>query len=537
MTLLEQVDKDNLSDKDLAYYSLLYTQAQIKCGVDVSSDSLIKIAYDAYKRSGSYDLRKRVCFYKAQVAYYGGKLQSAMKDVLVAYEIAKEEDNPYWIAKSAELTGDIFYDSYNYPQSEVYTREGAENYLKAGKVLNHRYALSNLASVYISEGRHDESVALWDSLRRVVMSESPIDSALIDYIDDASMQMLINDGRYNDVRLIFNRLENKNYSEESLDNTIIKSYLYHNSGKSDNAAVALSNALGMTIDDKEHIRVLYVSYRQALADEDYRKAVLLCDTILFLQSELVYELLSESVTGVQRDYYSAEAIIKEQKNKSLFNLLIVVITAAVVAMALLLIVYRLKMRIKKSELESHVASILQMKEQAERITGENRSLSQELDERNGAVEALRQQLEVKSLLEKENALIVENLFKGTWATLNMLCNEYFERGDNEKTRAVILNDIEKELKMFRSPKNLKEIEVAVDTYMGGIMSLLRTECTFLKEGDFVFLSLVFSGFSVRAVCLFTDIKYKLFYLKKSRLSKRIFESDAPHKDLFLDRMK
>lgn len=195
------------------------------------------------------------------------------------------------------------------------------------------------------------------------------------------------------------------------------------------------------------------------------------------------------------------------------------------------------MRAKKSELESHIASILYIKEQAKRISGENRLLSQELDERKSVVESLRQQLEDKFLLERKNAMIVENLFKDRWATLNMLCNQYFERNDNERTRVMILNDIEKELTKFRNTKNLKEIEVAVDTYLGGIMSLLRAECAFLKEGDFVFLSLIFAGFSVKAVCLFTNIKYKLFYLKKSRLSKRISESDAPHKEVFLYRMK
>lgn len=68
------------------------------------------------------------------------------------------------------------------------------------------------------------------------------------------------------------------------------------------------------------------------------------------------------------------------------------------------------------------------------------------------------------------------------------------------------------------------------------MSILREECPFFKEEEYVFLSLVYAGLSVRAVCLFVGIKYKLFYLRKSRLSRRIEESDAPHKELFLDKL-
>lgn len=69
------------------------------------------------------------------------------------------------------------------------------------------------------------------------------------------------------------------------------------------------------------------------------------------------------------------------------------------------------------------------------------------------------------------------------------------------------------------------------------MSFLREECTFFKEDDFVFLSLVFAGLNVRTVCLFLDIKYKLFYLKKSRLIKRIEDSAVLHRDAFLSRLK
>ena len=58
----------------------------------------------------------------------------------------------------------------------------------------------------------------------------------------------------------------------------------------------------------------------------------------------------------------------------------------------------------------------------------------------------------------------------------------------------------------------------------------------LKEDDVVFLSLVFAGFSVRAVCLIIGIKYKNFYLRKSRLVKKISNSGAPHLDFFLNKL-
>ncbi len=457
-----------------------------------------------------------------------------MKDILVAYDISKMGNDPYWIAKSAELISDIFYESYNYKESEIYRIEAVNNYFKAGRIMNHRYALCDLATIYLSENKLKEGLKLRDSLSMIVLSESPIDSALIDYIDDASTPDLAEAGKYDEVAQILSR---EGRDSESLSNTIIKSYLYHGTDDIEKAEKALTHALEISVNEKDRIRVLYASYRQALADEKYEKAALLSDTLLFLQSSLAAEILNESVTSVQRDYYSGVAIAKEQKANFLLSTLIMVTAIAVIVIVFGIIVYKLKMRLRKEEIESNITSIIDLKEQYDKIGEENQRLYRRLDEQIDAVETLQQELDDKSRQVMKNTVIVEKLFRDKWTTLNMLCNEYFERGDNEKTRASILNDIEEELKKFRNPKNLKQIEMAVDDYLGGIMSLLRAECSFLKEEDFIFLSLVFAGFSVRAVCLFTDIKYKLFYLKKSRLIKRIDDSNAPHRTLFLDKFK
>lgn len=117
-----------------------------------------------------------------------------------------------------------------------------------------------------------------------------------------------------------------------------------------------------------------------------------------------------------------------------------------------------------------------------------------------------------------------------------MCNDYFEFLESDKNPNRIIKDIENELKEIRNPNNLFEIEKSVDEYLGGVMTLLRMEVPTLKEDDVVFLSLVFAGFSVRAVCLIIGIKYKNFYLRKSRLVKKISNSGAPHLDFFLNKL-
>lgn len=537
MTKLNQIQASELSTSEYAFFCLLYVQSQIKCNIEVSNDSLIEIAYTAYAHSDSDDLKKRAHFYNAQISYNTGDYRIAMRDALVAYDIAKEAHDNYWIAKSAELMSDIFYATRNDSQSEIYSLEAVQNYKLAGKIANHRYALCDLAIVFLNQHKDREAFRILDSLQQTVNHEEPFDSALNDYILTAKCQVY-------EWTKQFDQLNNSIPSKpdisaptvEKIDYSISKSYALFAEEDFEGATSLLSSAFGITDSDSQLIQLLFVRYEQSLMSGDYKTAALTADSLLLMQSKITEDILKESIMGEQRDFYADKAKKQKRKAKSMKYALITVIIASLTLCSMLIWMYRLKMRAKHAELETNLSSFLNLKSQYEHIGMENDRLSVELNEKSSTVDSLRMKIENHSQTMKQNSLIIEHLFREKWLTLNLLCNDYFELGGSNTTRTLILNNIEKELNKARSPKNLKDIELAVDNYMGNIMSMLREECKFLKDDDFTFLSLIFAGLSVRAICLFMNIKYKLFYLKRSRLSKRILASDAPHKDLFLEKM-
>lgn len=65
---------------------------------------------------------------------------------------------------------------------------------------------------------------------------------------------------------------------------------------------------------------------------------------------------------------------------------------------------------------------------------------------------------------------------------------------------------------------------SVNRYMDNIVGRLSQQCPFLKPDDLTFMALLYARFSPRAVCLFTGIKLKYFYTKRSRLFSRITEA-------------
>ena len=199
LELLSGLQPDDFSRDELAYYSLLYTQAQIKCNLKISSDSLIINAVRRYSDTNKGDRKIRAYFYWAYTRYYSKLPHDAMKYTLEAYELAKENNDYYWIAKSAEFISDIFFESYNYKEAEKYTQEAIKNFALAGRTTNHRYALCDLAIINLNQNNDNQTIALLDSLLNICEKESPPNLELIDYIKQPLFEAYIQTGRYNEV--------------------------------------------------------------------------------------------------------------------------------------------------------------------------------------------------------------------------------------------------------------------------------------------------------------------------------------------------
>lgn len=535
-TALKAIDRASLSEEDFAYYALLYTQAQVKCHEILHSDSLLRHAYDRYSLRPDGDLKKRAHFYNCEIAFQNKDYPRAMRDALVAYEIAKSTDDHYWWAKSAERISDIFYEVYNYNQSLPFEFEAIDNYLKSQRIANHRYCICDLASIYFELNRDTDAFHLLDSLRRVVIREVPVDSSLLSYLDKNLLSALQTSGN---IDVIEDNITNINQllSKDDAQTTIMKSVYLSNRAHIDSAERLLTNALYTFPNGVDHAYIMYSLYKQHIASKNFEQAALMADSLLFFQGEIARDLLQESVACVQRDFYSYQVTAQRKKAKNTFYILLTVIAVAIVITVLLILIYKLKLHARNAEIEANASLLLSIREQAHSTLVKNRELKSLLDKKEIAVESLKKQLGDKNIHGRNTSAVIEHLFKEKWATLNMLCDEYFELNDCVHSRIAILNNIDKELKKMRSSKNLDLIENDVDNYMGGIMTIIRTECPFLKKDDFTFLSLVFAGFSVRAVCLFMGIKYKLYYLKKSRLLNRIQNSNAPHKEIFLNLLK
>lgn len=132
---------------------------------------------------------------------------------------------------------------------------------------------------------------------------------------------------------------------------------------------------------------------------------------------------------------------------------------------------------------------------------------------------------------------VDTLYGSRLATLNMLCNEYFEKNDSEKVRLTLYNEVERNILSLREDRNVKELEDIVNCYLDNILVRVREEIPDLNAKDIRLLTYLYAGFSPRAICIFCDIKIKNFYNRRARLKERILESTSPNRDYFVSKMQ
>ncbi len=131
---------------------------------------------------------------------------------------------------------------------------------------------------------------------------------------------------------------------------------------------------------------------------------------------------------------------------------------------------------------------------------------------------------------------IDALYGSRLDTLNMLCNEYFEKNDSEKVRLTLYNEVEKHILALRDTKSIAELEKIVNTFLDNILVRVQEQLPDLNRKDILFLTYLYAGFSPRAVCIFTDLKIKNFYNRRSRLKERILASEAPDREFFASKM-
>lgn len=439
------------------------------------------------------------CFLRGDSLHYKARnFPDALRSLFEADTYARLCHNDTLKACIANAIGNVFFDSYKPADARRYYEKALDDLKDSGDekwLLRARYGV---ACTRHALNEHDEAIGMLieiaDSARLAGYPE--VRSAALSFLGNSYMHI----DRFDDAIATFHTM-----ADEA------------GMGATDSCMLLYSLARAHRFEEFRRLDSTFTlpptNLQLAAAREAYYEEI--GDAAhLYEQAEIVtnaiadkfYESYDDGILGTIEAHFLAREELKSEQLESQRTLTWVITIAALIIIILvgvgLLLYHRYRMRLKDAELQ---LTLTQLRDMTQADTDK----------------------------QLRNRQLVAEMFKNQWATLNMLCNEYFEKGDTP-LRKTILVEMEREIRRIAEPAGVRHIAEALDSHFDNIITRLREQIPDLSDKDLAFLIFSYAGFSPRAICLFNGYTLKYYYKKRAVMKERLADSGAPDAAVFVD---
>ena len=161
--LLQTLHRPSLTGETLARYALIHSIAQDKSGLNVTSDSLLRVAYDYYCRHPEDSLYARSQYYMGKYLWLTEQPDSSYNCLLRAKTVS-EADKDYYTAylatdrmrRIAEISDTTLCLNLSKEAYQLYLKQGANN------PVNEVYLLIGIGDSYSRRGDMDSTLYYYD---------------------------------------------------------------------------------------------------------------------------------------------------------------------------------------------------------------------------------------------------------------------------------------------------------------------------------------------------------------------------------------
>lgn len=503
LSVLESIDTTSLTTKGLrAHHALLHAMALDKNYIDVTDDSLALTAVNYFQKRGPKKNYARSLYYLALSYYYNEQYDKSIIELSKAETLAEKYDSLY-LGFSKVLQADIH--SINHDeQAEL---EALIQALNVYYQLNEEYyinvAKNRLAASYINNEKYDEARMLLDEL---IESHELNKRMKIKAIGDYAFLMATRpDANYS----IASECYEKVASEEggkymSAQDYWVWAYALSEIGDFDRSRKIVDAMKQIDSSGTAY----HFMYMIAKNEGDTEKALDYLEQFCDRNNDEVVQILKQSISDIQKDFYQSQYEIADFKATNRLLVMICIITAAILLIAIstiLLIRYRRK---KEQEKEQYIRY-------AEEVNRQLRDFK----------------LNTYSLSQKKYI----SIYKSKYETLGTLFDQYIQSGGRIDSERIVYKKVVSLIDELRGEiENSEDFEAMLDADLDGIMTKLHTELPDLKKKDFSLFGYLVLGFDATIISHFMDCTVNTIYIRKSRLKKVIEDSDADHKQLFME---
>lgn len=460
-----------------ALWCLLVTQAQYKQVMKISSDSLVRIAYDYYKPTNNARRKTMSALYMGNINYELGNIEEAIQYYLEGKtEVEKTDDY-----KTGFLIMSSLADLYLFRDLADYALDACmKAYDYAVKDSNKRYqmsALKFLARCY----------CISDSLSKAIdtyhkCSELTLELELEDYYY----------GIQSEIALVY---KNKGDIKKSLE--IIKSFPikyqpallmgknYYLLGKQDSAYIFLNKALKTY---NIYTKASAYEYLYKLGDTpQYRKYLkTYCDSLLFYNDSIITLDKGKEIIAYKEKYDHQKLITEQQRLKlekaDAQRMLFIITICLIVVIAVVAYLYQKRLVRKETTIRKQSEQLqdymLQLHEYETRLMQNNRymeELKEQLSGQEMNSEELHEYREQIDSLQVENSRLSEKI-----SSLQLHINDYSSKLDKARREADKFRNLSEE-NLYLKQRERVLADYVVDN--DRLVKELREKCRVLETGE------------------------------------------------------
>lgn len=500
LTLLATIDTAALhSDADRALFAMLHNLAVFKS----FSDSLDE---DALNRAADYFIEARDNSRASRTLYLLGNLQMARKQLGSAavsltrgLELASENNDFFNQGLCAFSLYELFGDSYDTNRQITYARKASDYFRLARKSDWEQFALVYLAGAYINIDRNDSAMYV---LNEVLQNPTTLrDSSLIALASESYALAAYKSNQSSDaVKYYANAYRHDSISVAGTGSIFnIRMLLdFRDISKATQEDVEILRRL---VDADTSAIPFHILARQNRYKEAYEEI----EKYRMMQDDFISNVMNRTVDSSIAQYQKQQNILLDNRLKAIQRNRI--FTAVIVFLIA-------------------VASILWVRSRLIRKHYENEKL----------VERARFLSETLNMYMEKSGYLSDNmkgLFRDKFNTIDRLCAAYYETNSKRTVSEVksIIHDL------ISGPEGLQEIERNIDLQSDNLIARFREEMPGLKDYEYTLFIYSALHFSTNSIALLTDVKKEVLYNRKSRLKAKIHDSNAPHKDPFIEALR
>lgn len=508
---LRSLDTDRFYSRRLkADYALVYSILLDKNYIDQQSDSLIHIPYDYYGSHATSDsVRHLVHYYRGRIHQNNREFHPATREYLTALHHLDTLRKPYECGLIYSRLGAMYRAQHNHQNALRCFQRAYEHHCRSKRPKSIHHAMFNIANSLHTLDRFEESE---DWYQRVLQSADTIFDPNAIWHSYSNLLVLYRDsGKNQAVIETAKKMEELPYSAFAAVDYMCIANAYLREGDIARSKEYLHMA-ELLPHDNNNLFFNHLQFEIAVKEHSFEEAVKLHG---YIQQNIndIKHAYNTSVARAEKEFYAEQSLLHQYRLKIKNRLIILAILVSFVVIIVLITYYKYRIRHKEEEIFNFMANV--------------RELQEEYDE-----------LQCKMQNQQNKESRVRLLLNDQYKILDELCRTFFERDSTRAQQEQIYREVQTRMQaLSEDPKTAEKLEQIINTTHNDLMLRLKEQLPQFTENDFLFLRLVYAGFSAQVISLITHESIHNTYARKHRLKKRMMQSNAPDKELFINALR